>query len=244
MSQPVQHVRDAIGFGALGNFRTVDHDDRYAQSARRNQLCLRARAAGILGYDQIYAMLLHQRDIAVDGEGAAVDQDFMIGQGGRTGRPVDEAQQIVMMRLGCKGIDVHSAKRQHDPARRTIQQGNGVGDIVGVLPLVPDGRFPRRAGQRDIGYAAMGRRDNRMIAHRRGERVGRVYQMGDGMIADVAAQPVHAAEPTDADRDGLGAGMRHTARIAQYGGYAAIRKGAGERTGFRRAAQDQDGADV
>ena len=79
-----------------------------------------------------------------------------------------------------------------------------------------------------------------MAAHLRGKRVGRIDQVGDGMLVQLAHHTRHATEPTDAHGDGLRSGLVHPAGIRQDRPLAPFGQTLGQRAGFQCAAKDKD----
>ena len=58
MSQPLHHLRDLVCLVPGRHLRPVDHQDRQAETARRLDLGIGPRAAGILRDDKLDAVLL------------------------------------------------------------------------------------------------------------------------------------------------------------------------------------------
>jgi hypothetical protein len=98
-----------------------------------------------------------------------------------------------------------------------------------------------QAGERDQRDPGLRRGGGRMPAHLRGEGMGRIDQMGDAVVANIAHQPVDPAEPADPGRDRLRFGVGHPAGIAQHRRIAARGEQRRERARFGRAAEDEDG---
>lgn len=240
MTQPAQDGQRAMDFIAGRQDGAIDHDHRQVESAGDQQLGLRAGATGIFAQDKVDAMRLHQGAVAFHVEGATIDDQAVMGQHGRRGGRIDEAQQIMMLGLCGKGIDMQSAQRQHDPAWRSGKGSDGPGNVRHMGPAVARLRAPCRASQRDQRHGGDARGLHRVGAHLRGEGVRGIDQMGDAMVAQMAGQPLHPAKAADPDRHRLRAGMVGAPGIAERRGNIRFGQQAGERAGLARAAQQQD----
>lgn len=240
MIQPLQHLRYAVRFAPGGDHRPLHHHDRQAEQACGVQLGLGAGSAGILGDHDIHFVLAHQRGVCVHVKRATRDDDGMPWQGRWAGRRIDQPQDVVVLRLGCKLRKVHAAQRQHDGLRRPLQRSHCGTDVGHRMPAVAGVWMPRRTRQRQQGYAHVGCCGNGIAAHLRGKWMGGIDQMGDGMYVQIPDQPRHAAKAADAHGDGLWLGLRHTPRIRQNRNVAPFGQGMGQRAGFKGAAEDKD----
>lgn len=240
MSEKRHDLFDAARGEARRQHRTVDQDDRQAQRARRVELRPRACAAGVLGDDEVDAVAGQKFPVGSLGEGAARDDGRGIGQGqGDIGR-IDEPEQIMVLRLDGEGAQALPADGKEDPRRCDRKGLDGRVHVGHMAPGVAEAGDPRRAlegGKRDAGRPAGG---NRVPAHLRCERMGRVDHMGDPFGAQIAHQPLHAAEAADPGRQRLrprriGAPGIGKDRVGPRGG-----KGAGKPAGLGRAAEKKD----
>ena len=240
MIDPAQHVGDVMDFRSLGQVRTVDHQDGQPQHARGGQLGLGTTSAGILADDQIDRLCAQQRCVGFHGEGTAIDDDVVVRQRDVFPRRIDEAQQIVVLRLSGEGIDMHPPQRQHHPPRRAGERGDGTGDVRNPLPAITRLRVPRGAGQREMRDADLRGGGDRVGAYLCGERVRGIHQMRDIGVAQIGYEAFDPAEAANPNRHWLRLRVRDPARIAQRGGKRALRQRGGERAGFGGAAEDQD----
>lgn len=240
MIEPVHHVVGRVEFGARGQGGAVDHQHRQVELAGGDDLGLRARAACIFGDHKVYGVGLHQFTVAFERKRPAIDDQAVVGEPGRFRRRVDETQQIVMLRLGGKGIHMHPPQRQHDAARRTGQRCDRACDVGHMGPAIAFFSAPRRARQGDMRDARQARGLDRMGAHRRGKGVGGVDQMGDAMAKQIIDQPGHASKATDAHGNGLAHRLVRAPGIAERRRDTLIRQQAGQRARLRCAAQQQD----
>lgn len=240
MIQPAQDILRIMHLDPVRHGWAIDHDDRQAQLPRRDQLGLRAPATGILAQQQVDSMFLHQPRVTLRSKRPAINDDAVMGESGRHTRRIDEAEQIMMLRLGGKGLHMHSAQRQHDAARGTSQRGHGGVHICHMVPSVTSGGFPWRAGEGDMRNARRLRRPHGVRAYRRGEGMGGIDQMGEALLADIACQSIHPAKAADAHRHRLGTGMLSSTRIAERRPHAARGEQPGQRARFGGAAQKED----
>ena len=240
MIDPRQHIGDVMDGLRLWHGGAVDHEDRQAERPRRVDLGASPLPSGIFGDHQIDPVIPHQGKIAVQRERAAVDQQMMVRQRRRHIGRIDEAQQIMMLRLGGKGFDMHAAERQHDAPGRAVERADSARDVGGMSPAVALPRLPCRAGEHEMRNARITRGGGGIGAHRRGEGVGRVDEVGELFRLQKRGQSGSAAKAADAHRHRLGTRISGASGIAQHGAFAALGKGFCQRARFGRAAKDQD----
>ena len=240
MIEPAEHRADRMHLVARRQCGAVDHDDGQVETARGDQLGLRARAAGILADDRLDRVGLQEAGVAVRIERPAIDDERMVRQRWRGARHVDEAQEIMVPGPRGKGRDVHPAEREHHPPRGPGKRGDRGLDVSDSVPAIAGGRHPRWAGERDERHARAARGGDRVRAHRRRERVGRIDQMGDDLRPHMTFEPFDTAEAADTDRHRLRLGVRNAAGVAQRRPLAAPGERPGQRAGFGGAAEDQD----
>jgi hypothetical protein len=240
MTQPGKHILGIINLGPVGNGGTVNHQDRQAQIARRDQLGIGAAAARILANHQIDGVGLQQCAVSSGSERPAINDQGVMGQARRLFRRVHETQQIVVLWLGGEGFHMHSSQRQHDAAGWPGQRGDRAVDVRNVGPAVTSDRLPRTTGQRHMRHPGQTGRLHRMTAHRRGEGVGGIDQMSHAMVAQIIGQPRNSAEPANPHRNRLSTGVCGPSGIAERRRNAALREQSGKRAGLGCAAQQED----
>lgn len=240
MMQPAHHIFRGVDFHPVGQSGPVDHQHRQAKLARGDQLGFGARAARILAYQQLDGVGLHQLPVVLNREGAAIDNQGVVGQGGCVVRRIDEAQQVVVLRLRGEGVHMHAPQRQHDAAGRPRQRGDRAVDVGNAAPAVSGHGLPPGPGQRDDGNAHLPCRRYRMRAHRRGKGVGGIDEMGDCVVAQIGDEACHTTEAADPYRHRLRAGIIRSAGIAERCRDARVRQQSRQRAGLRRAPQQED----
>ena len=240
MIDPGQHFADSLRRGATRRGRAINHDDRQIEHARRVDLGARTFAARIFGDDEVDPLVTHQGEIARQGEGSTIHEQMMARQRRRRVRRIDEAENIMMLRLISEGRDMHAAEREHDPARLPGKRLNRAGDIGHMGPTVALSRLPCWAGQHKVSDTYPPRRLRCVGAHRGGEGMGRVNQMRHRLFLQISGQPCHAAEAADANRYRLRTRVSGASDVAQHGAIAPCRERLCERTRFSGAAQDED----
>ena len=203
--KPSQNLRCAVNPWPVGHKGAVDQDHGQAQGTRRIQFSPRAHTARVLDDDVGYAVRLHQVKIALQRKGTARDQRGGVGQG-QSGGLVNKPQKVMMLRLYGEIFQRLATDGQENPCRIIGQGRNSARHIGHALPRVALRRLPRRAfkgQQRGLGD---GCGLNRVPAHLGREGVGRVNQMGDGFLAQIAHQARHPAKAANALGQGLAQG--------------------------------------
>lgn len=203
--EPVEGALKAIHFLPRGRGRgAIDHDHRQAEAARGGDLGHRPTAPGILRYNQLHPMALHQRAIIPFAEGAALHQNGGFGQGCGRLWGVNKTQDIVVLGRAGKRGEVHSPDGQHHPHRRVGgQRGGGAWDVGHGLPAIPALGLPRRAGEGEKRCAGLSAGHGGVGAHLGGKRVGGVDHMAYTPALNMACQPPGAAKPPHTYRQGL-----------------------------------------
>ena len=238
--EPVDCCGNVMGLSAFRKGGAVNHQDRQAKAARSNQFGLGATAAGILGDHKVDAVRAHQCFVRSCVKRASVENDMMIGQGGRCFWRVHKAQQVVVLGLVGKRGQMHATKGQKDASGRTGQRFHRSRDIGHVLPFVAQRRVPGRAGQGQEGRAGRLCSQQGIVADLRGEWMRGVDKMADGMRAQIAGKPFSPAKPAHAHRYRLRFGAVYTPRIAERRRQAKAGEFRDKARGLDRAAKDKD----
>lgn len=239
MTQPAHDLRWAVHLPSGRHGGAIDHDHGQPQAAGSHQFRFRAAASCILADDNLDGMVAHQGYIAFGSEGSTIDNQAVAGQRWSRFRRVDEAQQVVVLRLRCKGLHMHPAERQHYIAGRASQRRDRRIDALGMGPAITGDRRPGRTGEGDMCNARKVRSFDGMGAHRRGKGVGGVDKVRHAMVPQVISQPGDAPKAADPYRYGLRAGRSRTACITERRVRARLCQQSGKSAGFRGSAQQE-----
>lgn len=240
MSNPLEHLVRSMKLTANGKGRAIDQEYRQSQLPRRHQFGLGTVAAGILADHQIDGMVAQQAGVVFDAERPAIDHECVPRQNRRPVRCIDEAQKIVMLRLGDECFHMHPAKCQQNPAGGAGKRLDRVGDVGDAGPVVSRDRVPRGTGEGGMGHVGDPGSFHGMRAHDRCERMRGVDQMGDAMIDQIRRQPRNATEAADANGHRLRARSLGASGVADRGRHPAFGQQASKSAGFGRSAQHQD----
>ncbi len=229
--EPVQHLIRRGAFGAWRQVRTVDHQNRNVQRAGRMDFGNRPLPAGIFADQQLDPLILEEFQIVFQRKGAACHGDRVMWHQRRHVGRINDAQNVVMLRLGRESVHVQAPKGQHDALCGSRQSGNRAVDIRHMFPTVQRVSLPRWSGKRRKGRVCLGAGFVGVPAHLRGKGMGGVDHMGEGVLPDVGRQAFWAAKAPFAGRQRLRFGAAHASCIAEGGtqpliGYG-LRKGAG-----------------
>lgn len=188
--------------GPRGNEGAFDHDNGQLERARRLDLGGGGMAARILRKYDFDAAALEQADIVLGGERPASLYKFDIGQLAGHRRHIDQTYDVGVLRRGQKLRDSKAAYTEDD-ARLFAERRDGrshvrhEGPVVARLPL--PGR-PLDGEQRRTGYRGC---CDGVAAHLGGERVRRVDQNVDALVAQIADETFDPAEAAASHRNGL-----------------------------------------
>lgn len=240
MMKPSHDACRRMRLATVGKRLPVDHDHGNLQSACCLYLGDGTRSAGVFCNDPLDAMTAHKNDITSLGEGTTRDDDGVVWKERRPFRRINEAQDVVMLRLGRKGIDMLATDREKNALPGTCQRGNCAGDVLRCVPVVSGGGLPGWPCQRDQRNTKLVTRRNSVMAHLRCKGVGRVNDMGDGVFAQVGGKPIDAAEAADPMCDGLLLWSGNAPRIGERCRDASLGHHMREGGCLGGAAQDQE----
>ncbi len=239
MKQPVQNLCDLRKLGPLRQNRAVDHQHGQAQRPRRVQLGARARAACVLGYDQLRAVALHQRPVVSFGKRPSGNDNLCVRQGHSVG-VIHQTQQVAVLGLGGKVFKVHTANGEENAPGFAGQRVDSRCNVLDAIPVVAGLRCPRRAGQRGQWRPHRGACFNRVPAHPGRKWMGRVHDMGDGVLMDIGGQTFRTAETANPYRQGLRTRVFDPSSVGIHSRNPLFRNSFGQRIGLGRAAKDQE----
>ncbi len=239
MSQPVQNLRHVRQFGPLRKGRPVNHQHRYAQSARGIQFGACTGAARVLGHNQFNAMLQHQRPVPCFSERSARHDRLAIGQR-QCIRFIHQPQQKMMLGLSRKIFKMQAANGQKNAPFRTAQSGNRRAYVRNVLPTISILRAPCRTGQCGKGHPGLAARGNGVCAYLRGKGMGGIDYMSDRVVRQVTGQAFSTSEPCNTHRQGLRSWIVYPTGIGIGCRDALIGQRFGQCICLGRATKDQE----
>lgn len=223
--------------------RTLDHQHPYAQLARRVNLRIGRRAAGVFRDDERDVIFTQQVDFVLQSEGPTRRNIPGMRHRQRRLNRIDTADEIMVLRCGLEGQQFLTAKREESGGARVSKSSDSAFHIGHALPVIPGLSLPSRTFQsdkRNIGYFCgldgVCRDAGRV-------RVGRVHQKIEQIFRDEVGQPTCAAKAAGAHRYRLLNRVTGTASHRQKQPVAGVfRQFSGENTGIRRATENEYGA--
>ena len=240
MNQPAQHIFNLLDNEPERQCRAVDHDHGHPQRTGGIQLGARATAAGVLGDDVADGVLPQKQGITGKVKGPARQNDVAVGQGRRFFRRINKPQEIVVLRLVGKDAKVLLADCQKYTGRRFGQCRDSLRNVGHMRKTVTRYGMPFRALQGDQGNSRQRASGNGIATDLGGKGVCAVYQMSDGIVAQIGN---HAFNPAKAANAGL-QGLRHWGCGAPGIGKDGVQSGRseclGHEAGFGGAAQQKD----
>ena len=238
--EPLQHLGDAPDLIPRGQRRARHHQHGHTERARCVQFGLRATATGVFAHHKVDPVCAQQGDVARLVERAARDDDRVLRQGRRLVGCIDESQDVVVLRLHVESDQVHAAQRQQHALWCAAERCGSSRQVGHGLPAVVRLGLPGLACQRQQGNASLRAGCDGIGAHARRKRMGGVDDVGHAFVLQMTYEASHTAEAADTHGNRLRSGLRHPAGIRQRGVLATFGQGQRQRTGFGRAAQDQD----
>lgn len=240
MIQPAKDISRRLHFQSGRQRRTRDHNDGQVERSGGVQFRDGTVTTGVFGNDQLHAMLSHQLGIAGDVKRATRNNDRVLRHRRRRGRFVDQPENVMVLRLRREKCQMHATYGQHDPLRWPVQCVDGGRDIGDLMPTICVGRLPWWSGQRNHRYACRFASRDGVATDLLSERVGRIDNMGNLLISQVADQPVHTAEATNAMLDRLRAWPLNASSVRKCRVDVAFGNHLRQIACLGRAAQDQE----
>ena len=240
MSNPVQNLFDGADFASLRRVGPIDHEYRQAEFPGGIDLGACAFTAGISGYQKIDPVRFQKIALCRFCIRPSINDDIVTWQRRALLRDVDESQEIVMLRRDLEDRDFRSPNCKENAPGSTANRLGGSGRVRHTSPAISGTGRPRRSCKRNQGHASGCTGRYRVPAYLRGERVGCVDQVRDGMVREIVDQARCAAKPADSSRQWLRDGFRYATGVGKRG--AQPQGGDMRRKGARLggAAQDQE----
>ena len=239
MSKPAQSGVDVMHDRPRANLWPFDHDDRSLERPRSNDFRQCPDAACIFGHHQLNIMRAHQVQIPFNRERSTIKDDRRIRQRNALLGRVDEAQNVMVLRVWCEGAKMHTSNGQHYTRRRSVECCNGSRNVRYAVPLVSWLGLPRWSFQRDKRHTRFGTGRNRIVTHLAGKGMCRIDDMSYGGPTEVIAEPFDTSKTTNAHRQSLGLWARNTSSQRKRGACIDIGQPRAESRRLERAAQYQ-----
>ncbi len=223
--------------------RALDHQHPYAKLARRFNLRVGRRAAGVFGDDERDVIFTQQVDFISQREGPARRQVTGMRHRQRRLDRIDAADEIMVLRRGLEGQQFLTTEREESGGARVSKSSNSAFHIGHALPVIPGLSLPRRAFQSDkrnigqfCGLDGVCRDAGRV-------RVRRVYQKIEPIFRDEVGQSICTAKAAGAHRHRLLNRVTGAACHRQKQPVAGVFcQFSGQNTGIRRATENEYGA--
>ena len=238
--KPVHHSRNAVADQPPGQDGSGDQYHRQAKFAGGHKFGRCPRSTGVFGNDSVDLVKAQQVQIVIFRKRPARNHQRGVGQRQGAIRRVDQAHQILVLRLGREVRQVLATDGQKNPPRRAGQGGSRRRNVRHMDPAITRFRGPGGSFQRDQGGGGFTCGLDRMAAYLSRKRVGRVDQVGDLFAGQILGQPGHPAKSTGPNRDRLPGGVGDATGIRQRGGQTGLMDCHGQQARLGRAAKDQD----
>ena len=237
----MENLFGGLNRAVAGAQRALHQDHRQSQSAGRRKLGIGPFPTGILGDEPVDTVLTHSNNLVVALEWAAPGNNLDVAQLGRDVRRIDDADDIVVLRLFREWRQRLAADRQKNTLG-TIRQGSGGGfDVCHKSPTIAGDRCPRGPFKRDQRYACQFGGGGGVGADARGEGVGGVDQCRNAPGAKIRCKPFKPAKTTRAGGDRWQPGRNRASGQRQSDNKACLaRQTFGDQVGLGCAAKDEN----
>lgn len=224
-----------------GSWRAGDHDDLDTEQPGSLDLCIRGRPAAVLRDDGIDAIFPHKTDLALEREGAAIDDIVDIGKGERWIDGIDTAHQIEMLGSDFGMMGALPAGRQKDAARGRTECRNRRRNIRDDMPVITCYRHPFATNERERADTRAFSGNHSISGDPFGEGMGGIDQQVIASLRQEAGKAFRTAEAADADGNRLFGGSLRAPRQRQQDVEVFSRgKFCGEPARLAGAAEDQN----
>ena len=238
MKQPLQRLRNILNFLTFPiQFRPIDHDDWKSKVAGGINFTARSSSSRIFGHKQFYFMALQKGDVILYGKRPTRNNAFKIGQRNVRRGGVNQTQEVAMLRLQRKFINMHAPNGEHDATRRNLKPVNSGRNTVHTDPGIAPLYGPRRPAQSQQGHFQMRAGINGIAAHLNSKRMRSIDHMRNHRAFYIVTKPSYPAKSADAFWQGLGFDSLNAPRIRQNSVYTRITDFFGEARSLYRASQ-------
>lgn len=232
------HCFDHRQAGSLG---TLDHDYPDAEAPCRFDFRIGRIATAVLGDDHVDPMSPQQIQLVLQPERSPAVDVVDVRYRQRRLDGIDAADAVVVMRRRVRLMRLLPAGRQEDAQGCVTKGGYGLRNAMHREPVIAFDRYPGRAAQRKGRHIAFRSGPGRVGGDAGSEGMGSVDHQIDGFVTKIAGKPLGATETAAAYWNGLRRRIGGPAGKRQDNVEIGARgKGCRQRTGLRRAAQDQN----
>ncbi len=244
MTEPLHDLGHAFHPQPVGQLRPLDHDHGQSQFARGIDLGARTPSPGVPGNDPLDTSRADQLQLTREFEWSARHDYIRLAQRQLTVGSIDQSQCIDVLRFGTESADVLPPNCEKNPGARIGQSCNSRRNIGHLDPLVAGGLTPRRAFKGDQRRFGDSTGSNRVATDLDCERVRRIDDMRDVLIAEIVSQSARAAEAADTNRHRLAGGNARAAAIGIDRVTSGPRQRIGKRMGITCSAQNKGACHV
>jgi hypothetical protein len=219
----------------------LDQDDRQLKRAGCGDLAVGGHTAAVLGHDDLDGICGKRLPLEFLSKRSARNNVSGVRDLQRRHHRIDGANPVVMLRRLQERCEPLPANRDEDALWRRPERVDCSDDITHLHPAIPRLSGPRLSAQRDELHTGSTSRRPRVLRDLPGEGVGGINQTGDPFAREVADQPVHTSEPSDASRNGLSERrLRATCERKSHLHIGSSRQTLRQQAGFSGPSQDQD----
>ena len=216
MTQPLHHLAQTGGFKPRAvQLWSCNHDNRQRQGAGGVKFSARGNTPSIFADHKLNIIVTHQGQIALFGKRPSGHHDIAVWQRKLFGKWVHKAQQIAVLRLRLKSLQMHSAQRKHYSSFCPLQRRNSIRDISNLCPIIRRNRFPFWPAKCHQWKIEVSAGINRMLAHLNRKWMCGINYMCNRIFAQILFQPLNPSKSSYAAGQGLWFGSFHTPGIGQ-----------------------------
>ena len=240
MKQPLHRLFDGFNlltFAQQG--RAIDHYNGQRQCARSLYFADRPASSGIFGHEHLNSVVLQQSDVILHRKRTTRYDAVIVRQDDVRRRLVDKPQKIMMMGMGCKRIDMHAPKGQHDALFGTLELVDRIRNTVNLDPEISSFGKPRAPFHPQKRKSQFGAGIHGIAAHLHSKRMGGIDNMGYGFFFEILTKSSNTTKTANTFWDRLGFCAFNTSRIGQVGLNASISNMFGQRARFAGSGKDQ-----
>lgn len=191
---------DGREHGTRWTVRPCDHHDWNAATPGSGDLGISRVAAGILGEYDVDAEGREQQQIIIGPERATGSDNGRVRQRIGFGDPVDDTNDVVMLRRAGERIERQATETGENSARHLRQGVDRLFDGRERMPQIARLGLPGRPFERDQRHGGQFAGSNCIGTDDGSKRMGGIDHDADLVLDDVISQSLDPAEAADAER--------------------------------------------